>query len=122
MGDVDVNRLMAQMRTLASEVKTPKQASGVSDGQEKNSSAPDFSALLKASLNNVQNSQETQNIPLKTKEVSDASAVSGGQVSLDQVLMDVQKARDSFQEMSRVRSKLVTAYQNVLDSSTDKKR
>jgi|SaaInl8_120m_RNA_FD_contig_21_3168574_length_630_multi_21_in_0_out_0_1 flagellar hook-basal body complex protein FliE len=122
MGDVDINRLMAQMRTLAGEVKTPKQTSGVSDGSEKNSSAPDFSALLKASLDNVQGNQATPGVPLKAKEVSGSSAVSGGQVSLDQVMMDVQKARDSFQEMSRVRSKLVTAYQNVLDGSTDKKR
>lgn len=106
MSDLDMNRLLTQMRTLSSEVKgtasTPVVSeSGAADG-------PDFSALLKDSVNKVNELQKESGAMKTAFEQGDPNT------DLGQVMVAVQKADVSFEAAKQVRNKLITAYQEVM--------
>lgn len=107
MNDLEMNRLLTQMRTLSSEVKgaastAPVAESGSSEG-------PDFSALLKDSVRKVNELQHDAG-DLKT-----AFEQGDPDTDLGQVMVAVQKADVSFQAATQVRNKLITAYQEIMN-------
>ncbi len=106
MNDLDMNRLLTQMRTLSSEVKgtastPPVSETGATDG-------PDFSSLLKDSVNKVNELQKESGAMKTAFEQGDPNA------DLGQVMVAVQKADVSFQAATQVRNKLITAYQEIM--------
>lgn len=100
MSDINVNQVLAQMRAMSIEAggKTPVVAD----------QSGDFAAMLKQSIDAVNQTQQTSS--------KLATAFESGQadVSLAEVMIASQKASVSFQAMLQVRNKLVDAYKDVM--------
>ena len=103
MSDMNVNQLLAQMRAMSIEAgsKPPQPA--------ENAGQSDFSALLKQSIDSVNNSQMTAGNMMSAFETGEADT------SLAEVMISMQKASVSFQAMVQVRNKLVDAYKDVMN-------
>lgn len=97
---MNVNQVLAQMRAMSVEAssKTPE-----------NSSGADFAAMLKQSIDSVNETQQTAGNLSKAFETGDP------EVSLAEVMIASQKASVSFQAMLQVRNKLVDAYKDVMN-------
>jgi flagellar hook-basal body complex protein FliE len=101
MSDMNVNQLLAQMRTMSAEI-------GVKKPETENNTA-DFAALLKQSIDTVNATQRNANQMAHAFETGDSDA------SLGEVMISLQKANVSFQAMVQVRNKLVEAYNDVMN-------
>lgn len=101
MSGVEMTRLLAEMRQLAATAESrPEQIAGAGGG---------FADLLKASIEAVNETQTTASEMAAAFERGDAS------VQLPEVMVALQKASLSFQAMTEVRNRLVTAYQEVMN-------
>lgn len=100
MSEINVNQLLHQMRTLSVEAtgKAPETTSG----------SGDFAAMLKQSIDAVNDAQH------HASNLSRDFEVGKSDVSLAEVMIASQKANVSFQAMLQVRNKLVDAYQSVM--------
>ena len=70
---------------------------------------PDFSQVLKSTIDQVNAAQQQAH-----KMAADFSS-GQSDVNLQDVMINLQKANLSFQQMVQVRNKLVTAYQDVMN-------
>lgn len=102
MSDMNVNQLLAQMRAMSLEAK------GQSRVPETSGNA-DFSALLKQSIDAVNDTQQVAGKMTTDFETGASKA------SLAEVMVASQKASVSFQAMLQVRNKLVDAYKDVMN-------
>jgi flagellar hook-basal body complex protein FliE len=100
MSDMNVNRMLAQMRAMSLEAGNKTQET---------SSNMDFSALLKQSINSANTSQQTAQKMAEAFETGESNA------SLAEVMIASQKASVSFQAMLQVRNKLVDAYKDIMN-------
>ena len=102
MSDMNIDQILAQMRTMSigAANKTPEPVSG---------SGSDFGALLKQSIDSVNTTQQTAG------KLSQAFEIGDTDVSLAEVMIASQKADVSFQAMLQVRNKLVDAYKEVMN-------
>lgn len=100
----EINQVLQQMRNMASmaENKLP-----VEPGADV--SKPDFSQLLKDSVNQVNQIQKSATGLATAFEAGDPS------VNLSEVMVAIQKASVSFQAMTQVRNNLVSAYKEVMN-------
>lgn len=99
MSDMNINQVLAQMRTMSIEAggkPQPTEGSG------------DFAAMLKESIDAVNQSQNTASNLARDFEMGKSD------VSLAEVMIASQKASVSFQAMLQVRNKLVDAYKEVM--------
>ena len=71
----------------------------------------DFAEVLRSSIEQVNTVQQTSQDLQKRFELGDES------VNLHDVMISLQKASLSFQQMVQVRNKLVTAYQDMMNMS-----
>ncbi len=101
MSEMNVNQVLAQMRTMSIEASN-KPASTPESGS-------DFSAMLKESIDSVNATQKASGKLSKAFEVGESD------VSLAEVMIASQKAGVSFQAMLQVRNKLVDAYKEVMN-------
>jgi flagellar hook-basal body complex protein FliE len=99
MSEVNVNQLLAQMRTMSIEAGGKPQATD---------KAGDFSAMLKQSIDAVNETQQT------SQKLTNDFEIGKSDVSLAEVMIASQKANVSFQAMLQVRNKLVDAYKEVM--------
>ncbi len=97
---MNVDQVLAQMRAMSIEAGSKPQET-THEGE--------FSALLKQSIDAVNDTQKTSANMSKAFEVGDSS------VSLAEVMVASQKANVSFQAMVQVRNKLVEAYKDVMN-------
>ncbi|MBV0934028.1 flagellar hook-basal body complex protein FliE [Marinobacterium weihaiense] len=107
----DINSLLSQMRSIRTEMQqgiTPvAQPDFAAPGISKTESAG-FADLLKNAVDKV-NEHQSEASRLRTAyEQGDPS------VDLPQVMIQAQKASVSFQAMTQVRNRLVTAYEDVM--------
>ncbi len=103
MNKIDASDLLAQMRAMSAQVQaleTPAASEAPGNG---------FSALLKNAIDQVNENQQQAGALTKAFELGDAS------VDLAQVMVAVQKANVSFQAMTHVRNRLVSAYQDIMN-------
>lgn len=107
----DINSLLSQMRSIQTEMQQ-----GVSPVAKPDFTVPGiskadstgFADLLKNAVDNV-NGQQSEASRLRTAyEQGDPS------VDLPQVMIQAQKASVSFQAMTQVRNRLVSAYEDVM--------
>jgi flagellar hook-basal body complex protein FliE len=106
MTQIDVNSLLAQMRTLSAQLE-PGAAAAPAVGD---SNAPDsFGNLLKQSIADVAQSQN------QAQQMSAAFDRGDPGTDLPQVMLAVQKADLSFRAMTEVRNKLVDAYRDIMN-------
>jgi flagellar hook-basal body complex protein FliE len=89
---------------------TAAQASGrATETQSAAASGTDFAAVLENSIAQVNQTQQQAEGMAANFAAGDSSA------NLHEVMISLQKANVSFQEMVQVRNKLVTAYNDVMN-------
>jgi flagellar hook-basal body complex protein FliE len=101
MNEIDASRLLQQMENMRVAARAPS-------APVANSEAADFGALMKASLDKVNETQQ------QAASLAQAFETADKQVDLAQVMISLQKANISFQAMVQVRNKLVAAYQEIM--------
>lgn len=108
MSDMNVQQLLAQMRVMEAQsklgVKPVTSPEAVTTGQQ-----VDFGNLLKNSIDAV---NETS---LESTRVAAAFERGDSNISLAQVMLTMEKANVSFQAMTQVRNRLLTAYQEIMN-------
>lgn len=112
-GVIDTSKIEAMIAQLKA---TASRASGQVDAtdatsQASTTSAPttDFSAILKASLDGVNATQQ------QASKLSNSYTLGDDSVNLSDVMIATQKANIAFQTTLQVRNKLVTAYTDIMN-------
>ena len=108
IGGIDTSRIQAMVEQLkaAAAARSPD---GVNPLQpEKGAAKVDFADALKASLDQVNNSQQ------KADQLGQKFAAGDDSVNLSDVMIASQKANISFQATIQVRNKLVSAYHDIM--------
>jgi len=103
MNEMNVDQLLSQMRAMAAASQSTQTKPTSS------SELPDFSAMLKSSIDSVNETQKASGA------LSDAFEMGDPSVDLADVMISMQKASVSFQAMVQVRNKLVAAYEQVMN-------
>lgn len=106
MTQIDINSLLAQMRTLSAQLE-PGAAAAPAAGDAKATAS--FGDLLKQSIADVAQSQD------QAQQMTAAFDRGDPGTDLPQVMLAVQKADLSFRAMTEVRNKLVDAYSNIMN-------
>lgn len=99
----NIDNVLAEMRRLAATAQ-----GGLAETEKSQGSGSDFAALLKQSVNQVNDVQKTAGAM--------ATAFSSGDPNVDvtEVMVALQKAGVAFQAMTEVRNRLVSAYQEIM--------
>lgn len=101
MNEISPEQLLSQIRSLGRELQTP------STGQA--SGGPEFSEMLKASLDSVNEAQQ------HSADLRAGFVTGKNDATLAEVMIAAQKANLSFRAVTEVRNKLVTAYQDIMN-------
>ena len=101
MSNLEINRVLAQMRTLSSEMQPNQQAEEVTGAS--------FGDVMKQAVEMVSEQQGTASTMMTSFETGT------GDANLAEVMISMQKASLSFQAMTEVRNKLVDAYREVMN-------
>lgn len=99
-----IDAMLSQLQAASSA------ASGKAPGPS--SSGTDFASVLKNSIGQVNAAQQDYEKLARAMETGPAS-----NTNLTDVMLSVQKANLSFQEMVQVRNRLVTAYNDIMNMS-----
>ena len=105
MSGAEINQVLAQMRAMAAAAEGNTQSQPASGGANK----PDFGKLLSESIDKVNEAQQHAGNLATSFEAGNPN------VDLGQVMVALQKASLSFEAMTQVRNKLVSAYQEVMN-------
>ncbi len=100
---IDINQVLAQMRAISAGASNQPST----DGNEAGGAG--FSTILKESVNQVNEAQQEAGRLKKAFETGVEN------VELPEVMIAVQKASISFQAMTQVRNKLMSAYQEIMN-------
>lgn len=103
--NIDSARLLSQLRSMASQAGIP----GAKETPAKSEAGVQFTEVLQQSLESVNQRQQTAAKLAKSFELGDPD------VELSQVMIEMQKARISFETLSQVRNKLISAYQEIMN-------
>ncbi len=103
MSTINVDQVLAQMRQLAAAAQ-----GGQPEAVEAKGGGGDFAALLKQSVDKVNEMQK------ESGRLSEAFSAGDPNVDLGEVMIALQKAGVAFQAMTEVRNKLVDAYREVM--------
>lgn len=103
MSDIEINQLLQQMKSMAAMAENSPAL------DVNNVSKPDFSQLLKDSVNDVNQTQKT------SSNLSTAFSAGDSSVNLSEVMVAIQKANVSFQAMTQVRNNLLSAYKEIMN-------
>ncbi len=101
MAEIDPTQLLTEMRRLTAQVQPSDSEAGSTNGE--------FAELLKASVNGVNEIQSS------ASELAEAFERGDDAVGLPEVMIAIQKASLSFQAMTEVRNRLVSAYQEIMN-------
>ncbi|MFN3162848.1 MAG: flagellar hook-basal body complex protein FliE [Pseudohongiellaceae bacterium] len=103
MSNMSIDQVLQQMRILSQNNVVP--------GAERTeaSNRPDFGKLLNDSINQVNDLQK------QSSEMKVAFETGSKDVDLPEVMVAAQKASVSFEAMTEVRNKLLSAYQEVMN-------
>ncbi len=98
-----IDNLLGQLRAAAATGKAPAQAAVAK------AAGTDFAAVLKSSLDGINASQVDATRLARDFELGAPNA------SLNDVMISMQKANISFQQMVQVRNRLVSAYHDIMN-------
>jgi len=79
------------------------------DAGQKAEQSPGFAEMMQQAINQVNDTQ------MHAGQLSKAFEMGDNRVDLSEVMIAVQKSRVSFQALTEVRNKLLTAYQDVMN-------
>jgi len=100
----NVEQMLAELRSSASVVQgKPAAPAAQAPG------GVDFGQALKTAIDQVNSVQE------QAQQMAEGFASEKSDVSLHDVMINLQKANLSFQQMVQVRNKLVSAYQDIMN-------
>ncbi len=108
----DINSVLEQMRALKAQAQQ-----GVRQIEMPQPVAPErvqsggFADLMKMAIDNVNEQQ------MSAKKLAEAYELGDPSVDLPQVMIQAQKASVSFQAMTQVRNRLVSAYEDIMNMS-----
>jgi flagellar hook-basal body complex protein FliE len=100
---VNIDQTLAQLRAAAA-LTQGKPTDSVSAA-----GGADFSQALKSAIDQVSQAQQ------QAQQIAEDFTVGKNNVNLQDVMINLQKANLSFQQMVQVRNKLVTAYNDVMN-------
>ena len=109
MSQIDINGLLAQMRSLTAQAGSPFAAAGTTQVETAAPGRQDFGAVLKQAVGGVEETQRSAGQLAAAFERGDPRA------DLGQVMVALQKADLSFRTMTEVRNKLVDAYKDIMN-------
>ncbi|MDR2506878.1 MAG: flagellar hook-basal body complex protein FliE [Candidatus Accumulibacter sp.] len=102
-----VDQMLSALRAVAAQASgKAAEARGRQDALE---NSVDFAQALRNSIDRVNQAQQNADA------LAENFAAGEGNVDLHEVMLSLQKANISFQEMVQVRNKLVTAYHDVMN-------
>jgi flagellar hook-basal body complex protein FliE len=104
VNNVTIDSVLAQMRALSEAAKSTPSADSAPAAE-----GPEFSRLLKNSLDQVNGLQSN------ASEMKAAFELGESDVSLPEVMVAVQKASISFEAVTQVRNRLLSAYQEIMN-------
>jgi flagellar hook-basal body complex protein FliE len=107
MSEMGISQVLAQMRALQAQAQQAPAAANT--GQVAPGERPDFAGLLRDSVEQVNASQQT------ASQLSAAFEAEDPNVDLAQVMVALEKSSITFQAMTQVRNKLVSAYQEIMN-------
>jgi flagellar hook-basal body complex protein FliE len=99
-----INQMLSMLRATSAQA-----GSRATEVQSATPGAPDFAQVLKNSIDQVNQVQQ------QADGMAANFAAGDGNANLHDVMISLQKANVSFQEMVQVRNKLVTAYHDVMN-------
>jgi flagellar hook-basal body complex protein FliE len=103
VGTIDAQALLAQMRALAAQAQGPE----IRPAAE--TSLTNFSAIMRQAIDSVNATQQHAAGLSRRFEQADPN------VDLGDVMVSLQKANVSFQAVTQVRNRLVSAYQEIMN-------
>ena len=107
MNDIKSNELLSQLQVLAKKVQDNNPDNAINNIDTAQSSQ--FSKLIETSINEVNGQQ------MKAAEMTKAFELNDPDVPLSSVMIEMQKARVSFEALKQVRNQLVDAYKQVMN-------
>lgn len=105
MNEVNMDTLLVQMRAMADK------ANGINQTAAAKGVSPDFSDMFKNVVNQVNESSQNAGELRKQFELGNPD------VDITDVMVKSQVASVSFQAMTQVRNRLVSAYQDIMNMS-----
>ncbi len=109
MNDISIDSLLAQMRALSDAAGARPVGTASAGEPAVAADGPEFSRLLKDSLDQVNALQSN------ARELKASFETGDNEVSLPEVMVAVQKASVSFEAVTQVRNRLLSAYQDVMN-------
>jgi flagellar hook-basal body complex protein FliE len=117
VGRVDVNQVLSQMRDMRAQMPNALNGtdqvdanSGLSKvGGLQNVEKTGFGDMLSNAVNQVSDMQS------QAGQLSKSYSLGDPNVDITQVMVAMQKSKVSFEAMSQVRNKLVTAYKDIMN-------
>ena len=103
MNEIDPNTLLVQMRAMAAK------AGGVESARPAEKPDGDFKTLLHQALDHVNEQKMTAD------RLTDAFERGDPDIDVAEVMIALQKANVSFQAITQVRNRLVSAYQDIMN-------
>ena len=100
MSDIRINELLSQIRSISQQIDPKNNTQSNEDLK--------FSSMLKESIDKVNQQQ------MKAAELANNFERGDSTVELSKVMIEMQKARVSFEAAKQVRNQLVTAYQEIM--------
>ncbi len=105
MNEINMDTLLVQMRAMS------EKAAGINQTAIDKGDSPDFSSMFSNAINKVNETQQTSG------ELSRQFELGNPEVDITDVMVNLQKASVSFQAMTQVRNRLVSAYQEIMNMS-----
>ncbi len=105
MSQVAINQVLAQMRVLEAAAKSSESLSA----EGVNGTGSEFGKMLTASIDQANQAQQ------QAGDLKAAFTRGDEGVELPQVMVALQEASISFQAMTQVRNKLLSAYQDIMN-------
>jgi flagellar hook-basal body complex protein FliE len=105
MNEVNMDQLLVQMRAMSDK------ASNINQTAVEKGNSPDFSNMFKSAINEVNATSQNASELAKQFELGNPD------IDVTDVMVNLQKASVSFQAMTQVRNRLVSAYQEIMNMS-----
>jgi flagellar hook-basal body complex protein FliE len=103
----NIDAMLAELKATAALA----QGKGAGEISSTSTNGVDFSQVLKGAIEQVNQAQESAH-----KMTEDFASNQGNAASLQDVMINLQKASLSFQQMVQVRNKLVSAYHDIMNT------
>jgi flagellar hook-basal body complex protein FliE len=99
----NLNAMLAELKAASAAAQGKAAPAGKTEG-------PDFAQALKGAIEQVNQAQADAH------KMAEDFATGQGNANLQDVMINLQKASLSFQQMTQVRNKLVSAYQDIMNT------